>query len=172
MLRTIKRHIKKFNKLSNWIKILIALIVILVVFKFSEKKREPFSQKKKFILKEGLQVYDDFYCGIYDELVFDKVKNEYEIGEIINVTKPTSQSKLLDVGSGTGEIVSLFNKKGINAQGLELSDAMVKKSQKKFPQLKFTHDDVTKVMVFPANSFTHITCLYFTIYYLKIVTTG
>jgi ubiquinone/menaquinone biosynthesis C-methylase UbiE len=50
---------------------------------------------------------------------------------------------------------------------LEISDAMVKRSRKKFPQLKIKKDDATKVMLYPANSFTHITCLYFTIYYIK-----
>ena len=44
---------------------------------------------------------------------------------------------------------------------------MVKRSRKKFPQLKIKKDDATKVMLYPANSFTHITCLYFTIYYIK-----
>jgi ubiquinone/menaquinone biosynthesis C-methylase UbiE len=167
MFKTINRNIKKFNKLSNWLKISISLIIVLSVYKILEEKREPFIQEKEFILKEGPQVYDKFYSEIYDDLIYDKVKNEYEVGEIINNTKPTSQSRLLDVGSGSGEIVSLFNKKGINAQGLEISDAMVKRSRKKFPQLKIKKDDATKVMLYPANSFTHITCLYFTIYYIK-----
>jgi ubiquinone/menaquinone biosynthesis C-methylase UbiE len=167
MFKTINRNIKKFNKLSNWLKISISLIIVLSVYKILEEKREQFIQEKEFILKEGPQVYDKFYSEIYDDLIYDKVKNEYEVGEIINNTKPTSQSRLLDVGSGSGEIVSLFNKKGINAQGLEISDAMVKRSRKKFPQLKIKKDDATKVMLYPANSFTHITCLYFTIYYIK-----
>lgn len=167
MFKTIKRQIKKFNKSSNWLKITIALITVLIVSKLFSTNREHFTQKKKFVMKEGNDIYDKFYCEIYDDLIFNKVKNEYEVGEIINNTKATSSSRVLDVGSGTGEIVSLFNKKGIGAQGLELSSSMVNKSKKKFPHLKFTQGNVTKSMLYPSNNFTHITCLYFTLYYIK-----
>ena len=167
MFKTIKRQIKKFNKSSNWLKITIALITVLVVFKFLSNDREHFTKKKKFVMKEGQKIYDKFYCEIYDDLIFNKVKNEYEVGEIINTTKATSKSRVLDIGSGTGEIVSLFNKKGIGAQGLELSPFMIKKSKNKFPHLKFTQGDVAKSMAFPSNNFTHITCLYFTLYYIE-----
>ena len=76
MFKTINRNIKKFNKLSNWLKISISLIIVLSVYKILEEKREPFIQEKEFILKEGPQVYDKFYSEIYDDLIYDKVKNE------------------------------------------------------------------------------------------------
>jgi len=165
--KRIAKQIKFFNKTSNWLKITISLIVILTTIHFLSTKRESFGQKKEFILKEGPEVYDKFYCGIYDDLILDKVKNEYEVGEIINVTKPTKNSNILDVGSGTGEIVDLFHTKGFKSQGLEISSAMVKQSRKKYPHLTFSQGDVMKSMNFETNTFTHITSLYFTIYYMK-----
>jgi SAM-dependent methyltransferase len=161
------KQIKTFNKTSNWFKILVALIVVLFLFHLFTTKKEAFVQKKKFIVKENTAVYDKFYSEIYDDLIFDKVKNEYEVGEIINITHPTNESRILDIGSGTGEIVSLFNKKGYKAEGIDISPAMIKRSHEKYPQLKFLEGDMTKSIHFQSNSFTHITSLYFTIYYIK-----
>ena len=48
---------------------------------------EGFEQIDKVTIKEGPLVYDDFYVNIYDELVFNQQKNEYEIGEIMKITK-------------------------------------------------------------------------------------
>ena len=80
---------------------------------------------------------------------------------------PTKNSNILDVGSGTGEIVDLFHTKGFKSQGLEISSAMVKQSGKKYPHLTFSQGDVMKSMNFEMNTFTHITSLYFTIYYME-----
>ena len=35
-------------------------------------------------VKEGDELYDRFYAKIYDELLFSKVKNDFEIGEFKN----------------------------------------------------------------------------------------
>jgi SAM-dependent methyltransferase len=44
---------------------------------------------------------------------------------------------------------------------------MVSKAKENYPELEFKQGDVLDTMIFGANSFTHITCLYFTIYYIK-----
>ena len=95
------------------------------------------------------------------------MKNKYEIGEIIYSTKPPQQSILLDIGSGTGHHVNSFKKKGIDAQGIDISPAMVQQAQKLYPDAEFKVGDALDFMLYPESSFTHITCLYFTIYYIK-----
>ena len=168
MIKWISKNIKKFNKTSIWFKVFILLILLLLVYHVhgSKKMKEPFIQRKKFIIKEGSGIYDKFYSNIYDSLVFDKVKNDYEIGEIINTTKPTQKSRILDIGSGTGQIVNLFQDKGFNAQGLELSSAMVEIAKKNFPKCNFKVGNALETMIYPGNNFTTVTCLYFTIYYI------
>lgn len=121
----------------------------------------------KFKLVEGPAVYDKFYANIYDELVFSKMKDDFEIGEIINSTRPTSESRILDIGSGTGHHVSNFAANGLSAIGLDISPAMINKAKQNYPDLDFKEGDVLNTMMFPSNSFTHISCLYFTIYYIK-----
>ena len=52
----------------------------------------------------------DFYSEIYDDLVYDEVKNDFEIGELKRLIKPTRKSRILDVGSGSGHHVKLDEK--------------------------------------------------------------
>ena len=65
-----------------------------------------------------------------------RVKNKYEVGEIIRITGPTQRSLILDIGSGTGDHVAAFAAKKINAMGLDTSSAMIAEAKKKYPQLE------------------------------------
>jgi len=168
MLRWTTRNIKKFNKTSVWLKATVILLLLLIIYHiYYQTIKEGFTQQKEFLLKEGPEVYDGFYSEIYDDLIYDKIKNEYEVGEIINITNPTKHSRILDIGSGTGRIVKLLKDKGFPAEGLELSSSMVSKAAENFPNCQFKHGDATQAMTYPANTFTHITCLYFTLYYIR-----
>jgi len=158
-----------YNKLSNWGKILvfsILLIILASIFK-QNNGREGFQQSDQFIVKNGTDMYDDFYVDIYDYLVYNNVKDDYEIGEIINKTTPTEQSIVLDVGSGTGHHVGELTNKKINAIGLDISPNMVAKAKENYPSSKFKVGDILNPNAFPPGHFTHTTCLYFTIYYFK-----
>jgi SAM-dependent methyltransferase len=104
---------------------------------------------------------------MYDDLVYNKIKNDFELGTLVKYTNPTEKSVLLDVGSGTGHHVNALQDRGWNVKGIDISPAMVKKSRKNYPNSSFQVGDVMKTMLYPGNSFTHITCLYFTIYYME-----
>ena len=110
-----KSLIKTIYKSSLWCKILLILIILLVFFIGSRtvlNSREGFiNQTEKFSFIKGPQIFDGFYSNIYDDIITDTVKDEYQVGEIINNTSPTNSSLVLDVGSGTGDVVSLFNQK-------------------------------------------------------------
>jgi len=168
-----------FNDLSVWSIILIFILILLfIVTSYNALYRtnkysnlEGFEQKDSFTLKEGPAIYDDFYANIYDQLVYNQVKDNYEIGEILNSTKPTSESIVLDIGSGTGHHVALLESQGIKATGVDSSDAMVKKAEENYPDYKFVQGSVMDPSLFMPGSFTHILCLYFSIYYFKDKTT-
>jgi SAM-dependent methyltransferase len=131
-------------------------------------KREGFIQKDKFVLKQGPEIYDDFYADIYDDLVYDSVKNNYEFGEILRLSKmEPKHSHVLDIGSGTGHHMKMLKNKGISARGLDQSIAMINKCKAKYPDLDIVKGDAVNAMIFPADTFTHINCLYFTVYYMK-----
>jgi len=160
-----------YNKSSNWGKILffvLLLLLVVAVFKPMQLQgKEGFEQQETFLLKTNDDLYDKFYAEIYDELVFNNLKDDYEVGEIINKTDVTSQSIILDIGSGTGHHVAKLKEQGFNAIGVDKSTSMVEKSKQSFPDYKFLTGDVEVSSLFKPNSFTHILCLYFTIYYMK-----
>lgn len=125
------------------------------------------SRQDKFLFKSGDAVYDDFYSEIYDYLVYNDTKDEYEIGAIVNRTNPTTKSVILDIGSGTGHHVGLLAKEGLNVVGIDVSPSMVAKAKVNYPQYRFVTGNVMNAGQFPIGSFTHILCLYFTVYYFQ-----
>jgi len=170
VLKLIKSLGNAYNKCSLWCKILmfISLLLLLVlVFKGFDKKKEGFEQRDAFLIKSGSDIYDDFYSDIYDYLVFNNLKDDYEVGYIINNTSPSSQSKILDIGCGTGHHVSSLGAKGLDVLGIDISPSMIEKAKTNFPDYKFNVGDALNNHLFEPNSFTHILCMYFTIYYFQ-----
>ena len=163
--------------MSNWGKILLfCLLFLILVVVFNRKKPhsiEGYEQQdnatkgEKFILKEGNDIYDDFYISIYDDLFYSSMKDDYEIGQIINKTDPTSESRILDIGSGTGHHVSKLGEQGFHAIGLDSSESMVKKAKETYPSSEFVIGDAMGALDFQYNYFTHILCMYFTVYHMK-----
>jgi len=160
-----------YNKSSLWCKLLILmslmLLVILVFKGLKSSKIEGFEQKDQFLIKTSSEIYDDFYADIYDYLVFNNLKDDYEVGWIMNSASPSSQSKVLDIGCGTGHHVALLGSKGLDILGIDISPSMIKKAKENFPDYKFNVGDALDGNTFQPDSFTHILCMYFTIYYFK-----
>ena len=83
--KQIKKSIKHFNKSSRWTKIVfflgIALILVIITNR-NQPVQEGYTgigQADKFVSKSKTDIFDPFYTSIYDDLVYDQVKNEYEI---------------------------------------------------------------------------------------------
>lgn len=173
-IRKMKRTYHIFSKTTLLHKVLyfLSLLVgISLMINYGRQQVEGFAQPKtnEFDMKYDVEtIYDDFYVDIYDDLVFNKNKNDFEIGKWITTTKPTADSVILDIGSGTGHHVSSLIAHGFpHSMGIDLSPSMVKKAQATYPELKFQVADALNTTLFPANYFTHITCFYFTLYYMQ-----
>jgi SAM-dependent methyltransferase len=160
-----------YSKCSSWGKIIIftvLLMILIMAFKGLKSGRiEGFEQNEQFLFKSGSEVYDDFYADIYDYLVFNNLKDEYEVGEIMNKTSASSQSKILDIGCGTGHHVAELSGRSIDVIGIDISPSMIKKAKKSYPDYKFELGDATNSQIFAPDTFTHILCMYFTIYYIE-----
>jgi SAM-dependent methyltransferase len=161
-----------YKKLSTFGKILlfVSLLLILVVFFGKIQKytgKEGFQQNETFVFKNGKDIYDDFYCTIYDHLVHNETKDNYELMSIIKDTSLTEKSVILDVGSGTGHHVGKLSQKNFNVRGIDISTSIIQQALKNYPEQKFIHGDVLDSQEFSLNTFTHILCLYFTIYFLE-----
>jgi SAM-dependent methyltransferase len=74
---------------------------------------------------------------------------------------------LLDVGCGTGHHVFELSASGFDAIGIDISPSMISKAKADFPDYNFEVGDALNSSEFAPSTFTHITCMYFTIYYLQ-----
>tara|TARA_B110000967_G_C18876243_1_gene558459 strand:+ start:690 stop:1670 length:981 start_codon:yes stop_codon:yes gene_type:complete len=175
VLKSLQKNTNKLLKLFDrspiWVKLFIIITLILLLVKRYNKinmVKEGFTQMKPFILKKDEKLFDEFYVDYYDDLMKDAYKTNFEFEEICHTTKPDKKkSKILDIGCGTGDLVKKFVKKGYKIKGIDKSGAMVKKSNEKHPDCDIAKKDVLNSINYPPNTFTHLLCTYFTIYYIE-----
>jgi len=184
-----------YKHTSPWGRVLIFFLLFAVIFFISKsfnksQKKEGFesnfsylshdiaselnsmdlSLNTKFSVKSSMSdIYDDFYANIYDDLLYYNFKNKYEIGTFITNTNPTSESIILDIGSGTGHFVGNLASKGYIIKGIDISPSMIRKAKQNYPEFanNFIHGDVVDINIVKPNSLTHINCMDFTIYYMQ-----
>lgn len=152
------------------ITLFLAVLLLIMMYAFRIKsKKEGFTHgdASTFILKEGDNVYDDFYASVYDELKYNDEKSSYEVGELVRQTQADKKSVIMEVGSGTGSHINLLNKYGYNAFGLEISPAMINEAKSKYPDSLFMQGDALDTMLLPEDKLTHILCMNYTIYLIK-----
>jgi SAM-dependent methyltransferase len=158
--------------MSNFGKVLLfvaLLLVIVVFFRRLTPVKEGLVDSNKFLFKQGTAVYDDFYADIYDHLVFNQFKNNYEVGVILNNSTPNEKSVIADIGCGTGHHVKELTDKNLNIVGIDISPSMINKAKMDNPYLanQFKVGNGLDGHLFNDYSLTHILCLYFTIYYME-----
>ena len=159
----------KFRKYNILIQILIFLIIIFLLKLLFNKLnyKEQFTNiNLTFKDYDNSNLFDKFYSEIYDKLHNDNDKNNNIIEIIQNKTKIKDTSSILDIGCGTGEIVSKLS--NFNILGIDKSPNMINICKNKFPNSKFDTKDILNNNNFDYNlRFTHILCLNYTIYYIK-----
>ena len=167
MIKLCKKIQRIFKKMNCWTKAVLIIIVLFVILKISGPvpRQEGFTQREKYVIKKNADVYDDFYFEIYDDLVKNPVKNNFELKEILRITK--TKGNALDIGSGTGHHVDLLKKKGYNASGMDITPAAIKRAKANYPDLEFNQGDASAPSEPVHGSFDLITCLFFSIYYMK-----
>jgi SAM-dependent methyltransferase len=153
-----------------WLKLLILMSIVVVGFLLYKKYyptvySEGFSQNERFVAKYNDQIYDEFYSEVYDDLNKPNRRIPYEIQSILKQTQSdTSNSRFLDIGSGTGGVVDALAKKGYEVVGLDKSKDMIEHAEQKYPSAQYVLGDVMEPLTFEKTSFSHVLCLYHTIY--------
>ena len=169
-ISNIYKNMSNFGKILIFVALFLILIVIFKSVNTVNKEgsiKEGYTQNDTFLFKRGVEIYDEFYADIYDYLVFNAVKNDYEVGAIINNTSPNEKSIIADIGCGTGHQVSSLSEKNLEVIGIDISPYMIEKAKQNFPYNNFRTGDALDGFLFRDVSLTHVLCLYFTIYYMK-----
>lgn len=172
-MTSIETIIKKITNLSLLEKIMYVLIILLIIcvinnlFNKNRNLIEGFEQQQSFITLKDEDIYDEFYADVYDILEYNKIHNQFEIGNIVDTTSPNEKSVILDVGSGTGHHVRQLANLTKNVVGVDYSPSMIKKAQANYPNLHFINDDILDNVLFDTNHFTHILCLGKQLYYMQ-----
>jgi len=164
------KKINDFNIIEKLLFLFFILLVISLIYSYFQKSKESFENlDNNFLLKKDEEIYDDFYINIYDVLSYNKIINNFEIGTIINSTKPDEKSIILDVGSKNGYLVNIFKEITDKVVGVELSKKMINKAIERYPDLKnnFINDNILDNQLFENNSFTHIFCLNLNFYSIQ-----
>ena len=153
--------------------LLLALFLMIIanyLFRttFAIKSVEGFTQMQKFILKRDDDSYDKFYAHIYDEIHLPEERCTKELKLILDTTYADETSVILDVGCGTGETLKVLDAAKFRSFGIDKSQAMIEKAtQKCGKQVKIKHADVLDAMNYDKYTFSHILCLYHTIYEIE-----
>jgi ubiquinone/menaquinone biosynthesis C-methylase UbiE len=166
---------KTLKKLSTHIKICFILILVLLLINI----RYPFTinnyaiegyqnkSKKRINYYYNFTIYDNFYINIYDKLLYNSSKLNYETKELIKIVNINKDTKLLDIGCCTGHHCKIFKDNKAKVIGLDKSKAAIKQAKKNYPKCKFVLGNTLNMDLFDKESFNVLTCFYFTLYYIK-----
>ena len=161
------------NKTLFMVLFILAFFVALIyLYKTLSKDinpyKEGFVQMQKFILKQDADAYDEFYAHIYDKIHLPENRCRNELKLILEATSADETSVFLDVGSGTGETLKTLNDVGARCFGIDKSEAMVKTAKNKcLSEVSIKNADVLDAMNYDRQTFSHILCLYHTIYEIE-----
>mgnify|MGYP003638163564 FL=1 len=162
---------KKTNTITKLFLIFLILLFMCCLFnRFNASNFsfvESFDNNKKYVKKLDNEVYDKFYSKYYDAIHLNKTRHEFEFDKITSLSKKDNNTKILDVGCGTGYTVKVFNDKKYNIIGLDKSQDMISYAEKTYPECEFITNDITYNNILDFNSYTHILCLGKTIYEIK-----
>jgi ubiquinone/menaquinone biosynthesis C-methylase UbiE len=155
----------------KYVEIILFVLICSLLFLFVLKKnKEGFiNEKQEIAIYTGNDIFDDFYSKIYDKLLFDDTKLNFEIDHIFQNQNQNKMKNynVLDIGCGTGHHINKLTNLNIKCIGIDNSKAMIAKSQNKFPKSNFKLANAMSSLEFPEHTFSHILCLHFTIYYFK-----
>jgi ubiquinone/menaquinone biosynthesis C-methylase UbiE len=143
----------------TYLLLIFIILSFLILFSLKPKKQPD----KNIVFKTNSDLYDKDYATIYDMIHYDYYRLQKELSVIEPTT--TTDSYVLDIGSGTGMHVNEFNKKNIPTIGIDNSSAMIQYSKKY--KHNYIKGDALIMSSFHPESFSHITCFYYTFYYIE-----
>lgn len=153
------------------------LVLVGITIWLSKERLESFNNQIPInkVIRNNKEIFDEFYAEIYDYLFPSQYRVPFEVKDIeTNAIIPFKDSlskvpiKILDIGSGIGSHLDILSRYKYDAYGLDNSYHMIERSKKlyRLPKSKLRYGNAYQYQLYPMNSFTHILCMYFTVYYM------
>ena len=152
-----------------WYLLISGLLIVLIgriIVRKMYPKQEGFSGMERFTQRTNGDLFGKFYVRHYDRLMYSREKNLFEYRKIREATGLSGDSRVLDMGSGTGHHLQLLSENGVPGIAIDSSEDMVSYARATYPDLDFRQESM-ETAEFPAGAFSHVLCLYFTIYYVR-----
>lgn len=165
LVRTFKQY-TLLEILFAVILIAMACSILYQIGRENHNSKEGFTQEKSITVYRGNEVFDDFYVSIYDKLVLDDNKLSVEVHEALADVNDYDKFSILDIGCSTGHHVYQFSSVTDNVLGIDISPSMIKKAKENYPKCNYIIGDALNPNISKPNQYTHVNCVYFTIYYL------
>ena len=126
---------------------------ILVVMNISDYFSRDADRRGRFIF--------NLIAPVYSCVDFWLIKKYTQVIELLNKNIPLDGRTVLDIGCGTGAWTSSFQKFSCpDLVGVDFSRAMIKKAEKKYPQLSFFEMTAKNLSDFRDNQFDIVTASY------------
>ena len=163
--------------MKDYFLFILLFVVITSVLGYYYKTKdeeyiENFDNFNDYTLKESFtSIYDSFYTNVYDKLFDSGIRQHFELFNIINYTVKEDKDfqkneiKVLDIGCGSGKHLKILSKDKFECVGMDKSMKMLQKARKELPNLPLVKGDFRKKSTFKKREFTHIICLFYTLYY-------
>jgi putative AdoMet-dependent methyltransferase len=107
------------------------------------------NESRKELFDNWAEGYD---ASIQGEDTFPFAGYEEVLQEIVRRAAPEPGMRVLDVGTGTGNLAAVFLDRGCDVWGLDFSKKMLEKAAEKYPQAHFVEVDLRDDLL---NAFPH-----------------
>ena len=174
--KTINKAFNKFNKIQKILAILSLIIALMLIYNFvipnKRRKEGMIIRRENFTTHRGDDVYDDFYANMLETVMHNNSLNEFQIKSLFqsDIVGINNTSRLLDIGSGTGQNTNLLTQGNIDCLGIDKSNSMVNFAKSNYPNCKFKQANAVGMgssMLFNQGTFSHILLLNLTVYYIS-----
>jgi ubiquinone/menaquinone biosynthesis C-methylase UbiE len=129
--------------------------------------QEGFENEGSVTYEDPEEIYDDVYASIYD-LIWNPLDllryEEVSMQDVCLADWNTKEVQVLDMACGTGPHAQFFKTLGVEYQGIDISESMLKKARENTPSATFHKGDITQVHLFPPKSVSHCVLDGFSIY--------
>ena len=148
------------------------IIIFVIIFLWLTRNRQNIENFEDMLEPDDTyedDIYDKEFVDFYEIIYRDYSDIEYDLKiispKIIDNIKNVEEISILVGGCGIGKLCHKIKEKYKTVVGVDISENILKKSQKLYPNIKFIRGNLNNKKIFPKSNFSHIFIDERTLYY-------